>query len=87
MLVVVVAAVSEDRVGFLTGPAMLSGDRSRVEIFQQRHQLGNVVSVAAGQLDGQRDARRIDEQMVLGARAGTVNRGWPGQEPPKSARI
>jgi hypothetical protein len=58
-----------------------------VQIVEQRHQLGHVVAVAAGQLDGQRDARRVDEQMVLGARAGTVNRGWPGQEPPKSARI
>jgi hypothetical protein len=87
VLVVVVAAVSEDHVGLLAGPAVLAGDRSRVQIVEQRHQLGHVVAVAAGQLDGQRDARRVDEQMVLGARAGTVNRGWPGQEPPKSARI
>jgi hypothetical protein len=65
MLVVVVAAIGEDSVGLLTGPAVLAGNRPRVEILQQRHQLGDVVAVAAGQLDGQRDARRVDEQMVL----------------------
>ena len=87
VLVVVVAAVSEDQVGLLAGPAVLAGDRSGMQIVEQRHQLGDVVAVAAGQRDGQRDARRVDEQMVFGARAGTVNRGRPGQEPPKSARI
>jgi hypothetical protein len=87
VLVMVVAAVSEDPVWLLAGPAVLAGDRSRVQILQQRHQLGHVVAVAGGQLDGQWNARRVDEQMVLGARAGTVNRGRPGQEPPKSARI
>ncbi len=65
VLVVVVAAIGEDQVGLLAGPAVLAGDRSRVQILQQRQQLGDVVAVAAGQRDGQWDARRVDEQMVL----------------------
>ena len=65
VLVVVVAAVGEDPVGLLTGPAVLAGDRSRVQIVEQRHELGDVVAVAAGQRDGQRDARCVDEQMVF----------------------
>lgn len=65
VLVVVVAAVGEDPVGLLAGPAGLAGDGSRMQVVEQRHQLGDVVSVAAGQRDGQRDARRVDEQMML----------------------
>jgi len=44
---------------------------------------GDVVAVAAGQRDRQRDAAGIDQEMVLGACAGTVDRGRPGQESPK----
>jgi shikimate kinase len=40
----------------------------------------------AGQLDRQRDAGRVDEKVVLGARPLTIDRGWPRQEPAKSAR-
>jgi hypothetical protein len=65
VLVVVIAAVGEDEVGFLARPADLSGDRSGVEVVEQRQQLGDVVAVGAGQRDGQRDAGRVDEQMVL----------------------
>jgi len=36
-----------------------------VQRVEQRHQLGDVVAVAAGQRDGQRDTRGVDEQMVL----------------------
>jgi len=36
-----------------------------MQIVEQRHQLGDVVSVAAGQRDGQRDARSVDQQMML----------------------
>lgn len=82
--VVVVPAVGEQRVRLPARTADPAADRrDRVE---QRQELGDVVAVAAGQRDGQRDAGRVDQQMVLGARAGTVDRGRPGQEPPKSAR-
>jgi hypothetical protein len=49
-----------------------------VQLIEQRQQLRNVVAVAAGQCDGQRDAGGIDQQVVLGARAGTIDRGGPG---------
>jgi hypothetical protein len=36
-----------------------------VQVVQQRQQLRDVVAVAAGQRDGERDAGRVDEEMVL----------------------
>lgn len=86
VLIVVVAAVGDDLVGLLSGAPGLAGDRTGVQVVQQRQQLGDVVAVAARQRDRERDPGRVDEEMVLGARAGTVDRGWPRQEPPKSAR-
>lgn len=65
VLVVVIAAVGEHQVGFLAWPAGLAFDRPGVEVVEQRQQLGDVVAVAAGQRDGQRDAAGVDEQMVL----------------------
>jgi len=87
VLVVVIATVGEEPVGFLAWPSDLSGDRPAVKVFDQRQQLGDVVAMPTGEADRQRDATGVDEQMVLGARASAVNRGWPGQEPPKRARI
>jgi hypothetical protein len=65
VLVVVIAAIGEQQVGFLAGPADLPGDRPGVQIVEQRQQLGDVVAVAAGQPDGQRDTGRVDQQMVF----------------------
>jgi hypothetical protein len=65
VFVVVVAAIGEKQVGLLARPSALASDRPGVEIVQQRQELGDVVAVAAGQRDGQRDARGIDEQVVL----------------------
>ena len=65
MLVMVVAAVGEEPVGFLAWPADLPSDWPPVEVFDQRQQLGDVVAVPAGQADRQRDAAGVDEQMVL----------------------
>lgn len=65
VLVVVVAAVGEDQVGLLSRPADLAGDRARGQIVQERHQLGDIVAVAAGERDRQRDPGRIDQEMVL----------------------
>jgi len=36
-----------------------------MEVVEQRQQLRHVVAVAAGQRDGERDAGRVDEQMVF----------------------
>jgi hypothetical protein len=87
VLVVVIAAVGEHGVGFLARPADLASDGPGVQVIEQRQQLGDVVAVAAGQRDSERDPGRVDEQVVLGSCAGTIDRGWPRQEPPKSARI
>jgi len=65
VLVVVIAAVGEDEIGLLTRPADLPGDGPGVQHVQQRQQLGDVVAVAAGQRDGQGDAGRVDQEMVL----------------------
>lgn len=65
MLVVVIATVGQDTVGLLTWPADLPGHGPAVEIFDQRDQLGDVIAVPASQPDGERDAARVDEQMVL----------------------
>jgi hypothetical protein len=57
VLVMVIAAVSVDRVRALPGPAAVAaGWRDRLD---QRHQLGDVVAVAVGQRDGQRDPVRL----------------------------
>jgi hypothetical protein len=65
VLVVVIAAVGENAVGFLAWPTLLAGHRSCVEVFQQWDQLGDVVAVPAGQADRERDAARINQQVVL----------------------
>ncbi len=87
IFVEVIAAVGQQAFGLLAGAAALAGDGPTMQIVEQRNQLGDVVAVAGGERHGKRDAGRIDQQMVLGAVAGAIDRGWPGQEPPKSARI
>lgn len=49
MLVVVIATIGEEPVGLLAWPSDLAGYGPAVEVFDQRYQLGDVVSVAAGQ--------------------------------------
>ena len=65
VLVVVIAAVGQDEVGLLARPADLAGHRPSVQRVEQRQQLGDVVAVAAGQRDGQRDPGRVDQKMVF----------------------
>ena len=65
MLVVVIAAVGEEPVGLLAWPSDLPSHWPPVEAFDQRQQLGDIVAVAAGQADRERDPARVDEQMVL----------------------
>ncbi len=86
VLVVVVAAVGEHEVGLLARAADLAGHRPGVQRVEQRQKLGDVVAMAAGQGDRERDPGRVDQEMVFGAGAGTINRGRPRQEPPKRAR-
>jgi len=65
VLVVVVTTVGEHEVGLLSRPSEFAGDRPRVEVLKQRDQLRDVVAIAAGQRDGQRDPGGINEKMVL----------------------
>jgi len=84
VLVVVVGAIAEQLGGALAGPADPPADRAhRID---QRHQLGDVVAVAAGERHRQRDPRGLDQQVVLGAQAGAIDRARPAQGPPKTAR-
>lgn len=65
VLGVVIAAVGQHDVGLDPRAPDLAGDRSRRQPVQQRDQLGDVVAVAAGQGDRERDAAGIDDQVVL----------------------
>jgi hypothetical protein len=57
--------------------------RDRVD---QRDHLGDVVAVAAGQSDRERAAATTDDQVVLGAAPGAVDRARPGLGAPPNAR-
>ena len=63
VLVVVITAVGEQLVGALSGAAALAAQRP--EPVHEREQLGDVVAMAAGQRRGQRDPRRVGQQVVL----------------------
>ena len=68
----VVAAVGDQRFGPPARPpdaAANGGHR-----LHKRQQLLDVVAIGAGQAPGERDAARIDEEMLLGARPGSINR-------------
>ena len=72
VVVVVVAAVGEHTVGPPPrSPAQSAHRRDGVE---ERDQLGDVVAVAAGDREGERDPGRIDEEIVLGAGPASVHR-------------
>jgi hypothetical protein len=69
---VVVAAVGGQACRSPARPADLAAHgRDTVE---QGDQLGDVVAVAARNRPGERDPRRVDQEVVLGAASGSVNR-------------
>jgi hypothetical protein len=70
--VVVVAAVGEQLPWAPAGSAASAPDRRNG--VDQRDQLGDVVAVAAGEADGQRDAAGVADQVVRGARTPAVDR-------------
>ena len=70
--VVVVAAIGEQLPGSAAGAAAPSADRR--DGADQRDELGDVVAVAAGQADRERDAAGIADQVVLGAGTAAVDR-------------
>lgn len=71
VLVVVVAAIGGDPLGPSAWPADLAAHRWYA--LDERHELGDVVAVAAGERPGERDAAAVYEQVVLAARAAAVN--------------
>lgn len=71
VLVEVVAPVGVQTPGFAAGTSPQSPDRR--DGVQQRQELGDVVPVPAGQRDGERGSVPVDDQVVLGAGAGTVD--------------
>jgi hypothetical protein len=83
VLVVVVSAVREDHVGASAGPAALAPHRRHG--FQQRDELGDVVAVATGERDSERDPGPVGDQVVLAASPAPVNRTSPSLGPPFSA--
>ena len=72
VLVVVVAAVC----GHPVGPAARAADLAAHgrDSLDQRDQLGDVVAVAARERPGERDPGRVDQEVMLGAVSGSINR-------------
>ena len=70
--VVVVTAIGGDTLGPPLGPADLAAHRRHA--VDEPDQLGAVVAVATRERPGERDPRRVDEEMVLGAVSGSINR-------------
>jgi len=72
VLVVVVAAVGADTLGPPPRPADIATHRRHP--LDQRNQLRYVVAVAARDRPGERDPGRVDQEVVLGARSGSIHR-------------
>ena len=68
----VIATIGSQLVRPASWPADLAAHRRHP--VDQRDQLGDVVAVAAGQRPGERDAGRIDEEVVFRPVSGAVNR-------------
>src|SRR6185369_16062987 len=84
VLVMVIAPVSVDRVRALPGPAAAAPHRR--DRLDKRHQLGDVVAVAAGQRHGQRDPVPFGDHVVLRAGPGAIDRARARFGPPFTAR-
>ena len=72
VLVVVVAAIGAEALGSAAGSTDLAAHRR--DPFDERDQLGDVVSVAAGDRPGERDPGRVYEKMMLRPVSGSINR-------------
>ncbi len=73
--VMIVAPVGVDRIRQPAGATAAAADRrGRLD---QRHELNDVVAVAAGQRHLQRDRAPFGDHAVIGARPGTVDRARP----------
>jgi hypothetical protein len=70
--VVVVAAIGGETLRSSARTAHRAADGRHP--LEQRHELGDVVAVAAGDTPGERDPGRVYEQVMLGASSGSINR-------------
>jgi hypothetical protein len=80
----VVTAIGHQHRRPLAGSAALASHGW--DLIDQRQQLGDVVSVATGQADRQRNAPRIADEVVLAARSCPIDRTCAGCLPPLRAR-
>ncbi|GLW59637.1 hypothetical protein Kpho01_76470 [Kitasatospora phosalacinea] len=85
VLVEVVAPVCVQAPGLAAGASPQSPDRR--DGVQQWQELGDVVPVAAGERDGERDSVPVDDQVVLGAGAGAVDGRGADVIPPLTDRF
>ena len=72
MALVVVTAVRAQPVGPSAWPADSPADRRHT--VEERDQLGDVVAVTARNRPGERDPGRVDQEVMLGAVSGSINR-------------
>lgn len=84
VLVEVVAPVGIQAPRLTAGPPAQAPDRRHG--VKQRQELGDVMPVAAGERDGERRSVTIDDQVVLGAGSGAIDRRGADVIPPLSAR-
>jgi hypothetical protein len=82
--VMVVAAIGEQLPRSAAGAAAPAADRR--DGIDQREELSDVVAVAAGQADRERDPTCVADQVVLGARTPAVDRGRADVVSPLRAR-
>ena len=68
----VVATIGSDSLRSLSRPADFAAHRRHA--IDERDQLGDVVAVATRERPRERDPGRIDEEVVLGAISGSINR-------------
>ncbi len=84
VLVVVVGAIGVEPLWSTAGPSTTAPDRrNRVD---QRHQLGDIMPVPAGQGGCQRDAGAVGDDVVFRPGTGSVYRAGAGFRPPFNAR-
>jgi hypothetical protein len=69
---VVVGPIGGDPIWSTPRPA--DATTYRRHAVNERHELGYVVAVAARERPGERDPGRVDEEVVLGAVSGSINR-------------
>ena len=80
VLVVVIPPISGDALRPAARPSDLTAHRGNA--LKERDELGDVVAVAAGDRPGERDAGGVDQEVMLGAASGSVNRARPRRGAP-----